>query len=306
VILALLLEALGSARLVEPPCTTGISPPSSVPDRRRRGEIGWRVKLRTPKAATATTKPRSPQEQRTLLVTMTKEPFQPVRFYYSIPTVAFVTQRIKALRCMLEGPTAGCWQWLFKAETAQLRFIGSYDDVPVERRPIVLGWMRFPQSGVMTLESTSVMRAIEAARFFAPVLGPEVVAMRFRMINRFFAADEGPQEELVKLLDRDVTVIDPRFSERRAREWLENVRTQEDLERAAAADLQRRIAEREDVPMVEDAPLAPEEETPDFQHLQATLGLRNLRAAEHWQGNTQITLSEIIQRTVKAQLERGR
>ena len=36
--------------------------------------------------------------------------------------------------------------------------------------------------------------------------------------------------------------------------------------------------------MVEDFPLAPEEETPDFQHLANTLKFRFIRAVEHWRG----------------------
>ena len=49
--------------------------------------------------------------------------------------------------------------------------------------------------------------------------------------------------------------------------------------------------------MVEDFPLAPEEETPDFQHLANTLQLRFVRAFEHWRGNTHLTLTAIIVRT---------
>jgi uncharacterized protein (DUF952 family) len=51
--------------------------------------------------------------------------------------------------------------------------------------------------------------------------------------------------------------------------------------------------------MVEDFPLAPEEETPDFQHLATGLQLRLVRAVEHWRGNTDLTLAAIIIRAVK-------
>jgi hypothetical protein len=50
---------------------------------------------------------------------------------------------------------------------------------------------------------------------------------------------------------------------------------------------------------VEDFPLAPEEETTDFQHLTMTLMLRHLRASEHWTGNTQVRLRDIIYRLVE-------
>jgi hypothetical protein len=82
-----------------------------------------------------------------LLATMTNEPFQPVRLYYSIPDRSFVTGKLRALKCMIEVPPERCWQWLFHAEAASLRFpAGGYDDVPKERRPIVLGRIRFPKN----------------------------------------------------------------------------------------------------------------------------------------------------------------
>ena len=51
--------------------------------------------------------------------------------------------------------------------------------------------------------------------------------------------------------------------------------------------------------MVEDFPLAPEEETPDFEHLATGLQFRFLRALEHWRGNTHLTLTAIIVRTLE-------
>jgi hypothetical protein len=79
----------------------------------------------------------------------------------------------------------------------------------------------------------------------------------------------------------------------------------EDAERAATASLQRKLASKKDVPMVEDFPLAPEEETPEFRDLATTLGFRLVRAVEHWNGNTDLTLPAIIVRTVEAGIRRG-
>ena len=240
-------------------------------------------------------------KDRCLLATMTNEPFQPVRLYYSIPDRSFVTEKLRALKCMVEVPPERCWQWLFHAEAASLRFAAGYDAVPKEKRPIIIARIRFPKNGGMTIQTNSIARAIGAARFFAPHLGPEVLAMRCRVVNRCFAADEGqPAEELMKILDQDVTVIDPRAAEAAFRREFEGVRTTQDAERAAAASMQRTLASKEDVPMVEDFPLAPEEETPDFRSLANALGLRFVRAVEHWRGNTHLTLAAIIVRTVEA------
>lgn len=241
-----------------------------------------------------------PAKERRLLVTMTNEPFQPVRLYYATPDQSFVVERLRRLECMVEALPERCWQWLFHAEAASLRFAaGGYDDVPKEKRPIVLGRIRFPKRGGMTLQTNSIERAIAGARFFALRLGPEVVAMRCRVVNRCFAADEGQPDKLMATLDQDVTVIDPREAEAALRRELKGVRPSQDAERAAAEFLQRRIKSQEDVPMVEDFPLAPEEETPEFQHLATTLQFRFVRAFEHWRGNTHLTLTAIIVRTVE-------
>jgi hypothetical protein len=57
---------------------------------------------------------------------------------------------------------------------------------------------------------------------------------------------------------------------------------------------------KEDVPLVEDFPLAPEEETPEFNDLSMTLQLRTVRAHEHWMGNTNVTLADVIHKLVQA------
>ena len=73
----------------------------------------------------------------------------------------------------------------------------------------------------------------------------------------------------------------------------------QEAERAATAMMEQRLKSKEDVPAVEDFPLAPEEETPEFQHLATGLRLRLVRAVEHWRGNTHLTLAAIIVRTVE-------
>lgn len=239
-------------------------------------------------------------KERHLLVTMTNEPFQPVRLYYAVADQSSVIRKLATLHCMVEAPTEKCWQWLFHAEAASLRFpAGGYDDVPKAKRPIVLGRIRFPGHGAMTLQTNSLERAIAGARFLAPRLGPEVVAMRCRLVNRCFAADEGQPDQLMATLDRDVTVIDPRVAEAALRRQFAGVRSMQDAERAAAERLEQRLKSKEDVPMVEDFPLAPEEETPDFNHLATGLQFRFVRAFEHWRGNTHLTLTAIIVRTVE-------
>jgi hypothetical protein len=237
--------------------------------------------------------------KRQLLATMTGEPFQPVRLYYSIPDRLFVIKKLKSLKCMVEVPQEQCWQWLFDAESKSLRFPGGYNDVPKEKRPIILGRIIFRNNGGMMLQTNSISRAIEGAKFFGPRFGPKVVALRVRVVNRCFAGDEGGMSVLMKTLDHDVTVIDPREAEEEFKRDFSGVKTVQDYERVAAEVMERKIKSRKDVPMVEDFPLAPEEETAEFRDLNIALQLRGIRALEHWNGNTHLTLAAIIVRMVE-------
>jgi hypothetical protein len=234
-----------------------------------------------------------------LLMTLTNEPFQPVRLYYSILDRLRVSKKLGSLECITEVPEERCWQWLFQTEAASLRFGGGYEDVPKEKRPIILARVYFPTDSRMVLQTNSIERAIGAANFFAPYLGTECTAIRCRIVNRLFAAEEGRLEELMKTLDHNVTVIDPREAEAAFAQDLAGVRTMAGAEQIAAERVERRLQRKEDVPLVEDFPLAPEEETPDFAHLRFTLQLRLLRAMEHWRGNTEVTLPALIVRMVE-------
>ena len=57
--------------------------------------------------------------------------------------------------------------------------------------------------------------------------------------------------------------------------------------------------------MVEDFPLYPEEETAEFRDLAFALELRFVRAVEHWRGNTDLTLTALIVRTVEGGMRAG-
>jgi hypothetical protein len=91
----------------------------------------------------------------------------------------------------------------------------------------------------MTLQTNSIERAVAGARFFASRLGPETVAMRCRVVNRFFAADEGPRDKRMETLDQDVTMIDPHNAEAAFRREIKGARPSQDPEQAVAEFLKR-------------------------------------------------------------------
>jgi hypothetical protein len=233
------------------------------------------------------------------LLLLTHEPFQPIRLSWTIPGRDAVLAKLAHLRCIdLDPAERACWVWLFHAESAALPIGDGYEAIPVDRRPLVLGRIRFPRDSVMTLDTNSTQRALGAARFLAPRVGSGCTLIRCRVVNRLFSGEEGQKggiQELMKILDQNVSVRDPREAEEQMRRELQGVYGPEAVERTLAAR-HRRIMESggDDVPLVEDFPLAPEEETPDFLHLTITLSLRLIRAMEHWRGNSDLTLSRLI------------
>jgi hypothetical protein len=159
------------------------------------------------------------REREPLMVAWTGEPVQPVRLYYSIPSRGFVTARLAQLRCMGEERAHRAWVWLYQEEASALKFFEKgIDEIPAELQPIVLGRIRFPASDRMTLQFNSTQRALIAVQFFAPYFGPKVALKRGRLVNRFFAAREGPLDRVSAQLDQDVTVIDPDVAARQIRE----------------------------------------------------------------------------------------
>ncbi|WP_438040152.1 hypothetical protein [Sorangium sp. So ce128] len=238
---------------------------------------------------------------RLLLATVTGEPFQPARLYYTIPSKPLVTRVLSQLRCTREGHERGCWVWFYTAEAEALTFGRPHAELPAEVHSVVIGTLRFPKKGGMIVEVRSFERAIAAARFFGPFLGSGAVLRRARVINRFFEGAEmqGDLEQLHRHLDQNITVIDPRVTEERMEQYLAGAKTPAEARRALDRYHEDRRRERHDVPLVEDFPLAPEEETPDFMHLAMTLQLRSIRAYEHWNGNTHLTLTEVIHKLVE-------
>lgn len=243
--------------------------------------------------ATASTTP-----TRQLLLTMTGEPLQPVRLYYAIPNKLAVTRVLMGLRCTVEeGPDA--WLWHYEDEAAALKFSRPRNDLPKEVHPIILGAFRFPSKDKVVLQVRSFERAIEAAKFFGPLFGPKVVLRRLRLINRLLDASENTLglERVDRLLDQDVVKIDPAEAEAKIEAAMAKGRTPEEKLKAYMAHAEER--RKVDVPLVEDFPLAPEEETEDFQHLAATLRFRSVRCFEHWKGNTHLTLADVIHLVVE-------
>lgn len=231
---------------------------------------------------------------RPLLHTVTGEPFVPVRLYWTLKSKPAVTKVLGALRCIDEDKRAKCFVWLYDDEATSLTFGMPRERLSPEVHPIVIGRLRFPDVKQLVLAVRSVERAIEAAKFFAPRFGSNAVLSRLRIINRWFELREAGVglERLDGLLDADVTRVEPEDDGAALARAISVARTEGERQQVLAAFVAE--ARRRDVPLVEDLPLAPEEETPDFRDLTRTLRLRALRSRERWSGDTKVTLGDVI------------
>jgi hypothetical protein len=238
--------------------------------------------------------------QRVLVTTTTGEPMQPVRLYYALTAARrpAVVRILDSLRCVGRAPRGPRWGWWHRNEAARLDFSVFAVNARPSPDPVVLATIDLPTAGGMEITVRSYHRAVLAARFFGRRLGDRASLIRLRVLNRLLSAEDltaGP-DAVDDLLDHDVTVVDPRVAAARWGEALarlgpRGVQSMADLE-ALAGDLAARAAP--DVPMVEDFPLCPEEESPDFAALKLTLDLRFLRAMEHSRGRTEVTLRSLI------------
>jgi hypothetical protein len=242
-------------------------------------------------------RPSRPQkrERGSLLVGSTGEPLQPVRLYGHSPDEdeRALGRRLRELRCIQSSRRPDQLDWMYRDEAAHLDFGAWSGSAQPKSEPIVLGtWQFLPRGPVLAVRSFH--RALLAARFFGPRLGPRFAFIRMRQLNRWVGANEIPGRDLSRLdalLDHHVTVIDPQAGERELRELVEASRGSADREAFVHEQLVRRDRP---LPDVEDCPLYPEEESPDFRDLDFLLRLRFVLACDHWQGRTERTLRDVI------------
>lgn len=242
---------------------------------------------------------------RTILLTSTGEPYQPVRLKWSTPGKAYCLKRLEALECVAQDAKTNELRVWHIGEAADLDYgSGPKAPPPADGSTVILGTFRFPEPKAMVLEVRSFARAIALARLLRPILGTSVLLRRVRVINRWFEAGEAAQglAALDKHLDRNVTVIRWEDAERELRDAVGSAPTPK--EREARLVAWHEAHSRKDVPLVEDFPCHPEEETHEMSALASTLNLRLVRASRHWAGEP-ATLGQIINE-LAASASRGR
>jgi hypothetical protein len=238
----------------------------------------------------------NPNTQKTLVVTKTGEPFQPVRIYFQVAKPKTVTGAFKKLRCMGFNPKEDRWDWFYADETRKLRFDISFNALPKDEGYIILGHFRFLSDEELVLDLRSFDRAIYALEFFEKRINRWAARMtHIRIINRFYSADEVSERTPLSSLLENIPVQSHKRSE--LDEKLQGILAEyEDDEdgRLKAVTAYLEAEARRPLPEAEDIPLHIYED--GLGPIATTLKMRQIEAYEHWQGNTSFSQFDLLQR----------
>lgn len=230
---------------------------------------------------------------RTLLATMTGEPFQPVRLHYRVLNRSGLLRAFEKLRCLDYDATRKRRVWLYSNEAKRLRFQQSYAQIPREHHPIVIGSLFLRTKETLLLDLRSCERALLAIPFFDAHLPRRLVeVVEAEVVNRLFPATE-PNLKLTPdaLFDQQIsTGVDPEALVKRLVEKTAHV--QDPHERVKIFMEEVKSREKEPLPEIERFPVHYAED--GIGGFQLALRVRQIVAMQHWQGNTDYTLQDAI------------
>jgi hypothetical protein len=238
----------------------------------------------------------NPNTQKTLVVTKTGEPFQPVRIYFQVAKPKTVIGAFKKLRCMGLNPHEDRWDWFYADETRKLRFDIPFNALPKDEGFIILGYFKFLSDEQLILDLRSFDRAIYALEFFEKRINRWAARMtHIRIINRFYSADEVSERTPLSSLLENVSAQSHKRAE--LDETLQGILAEyeEDEEgRLNAITAYLEAEAKRPLPEAEDIPLHIYED--GFGPIATTLKMRQIEAYEHWQGNTSFSQFDLLQR----------
>jgi hypothetical protein len=241
--------------------------------------------------------------QKVLIKTRTGEPYQPCRVYYQVFNQKTVIGAFKKLRCMQWEPRLNAWRWLYDQEARKIRFDVSWNQIPKEHRPIVLGDFYLRSSTEMVLDLRSFQRATQAIQFFDKHINRRAAkVIKLRVVNKLFDANEKRGEEQLHppfdyFFDReDITIPDPDAFTRELEETIQDEADQGSRIKAFSGFLEEKA--KEPLPEIEEIPVHFYED--GIAPLEMALTLRSMDAMQHWMGNTEFTQFDLISQMVQA------
>lgn len=233
-----------------------------------------------------------------LLATITGEAFQPVRLHYKILNRSRLLRAFKTLRCLDYDSPRKRWVWLYEHEAKGLRFQRSYNQIPREQRPLILGSFFLREQETLLLDLRSFDRALHAIPFFDRHLPRKVVKLKdAEIVNRLFdATPENTKLSPDVLFDSQVGTDSDSENLRdqlaRLAGDAQGLKERMDL---ILQELQSRSSKP--LPEIERLPINfPEDGIHGFR---LALRLRELVARQHWEGNPEYSLTDAIDAAIR-------
>jgi hypothetical protein len=236
-----------------------------------------------------------------ILATVTGDFFQPVRLHYRVANQNRLLAAFKKLRCLDEDPPRRRWVWLYEHEARGLRFKHSYNQLPRHLHPIVIGSIFLRTKGTMLLDLRSCERAILAVPFFDRHISRKIARVtEAEVVNKLFSTDN-PQLAPDDLFDHQPsTAVDSEAELRKTAELTAPVQDPQEKLRIATEYMESQA--KCPLPEIERFPVHFYED--GIGGFQSALRMRQVVALQHWLGNTEYTLFDVI-RSITSSMQSG-
>lgn len=229
--------------------------------------------------------------EKKLLVTLTGEIFHPARIYYHVYDRKSLLRVFSNLNCMAFDNINNRWVWLYEGKTKELKFRNSYSSIPKAQRPIVLGSFYLRKEDEAFIDLRSFERAVKAIIFFdeniprntAEVKDIAIINKCFEVstklrpnFDEFFESSDVVSNNLEAMLDK----IDDMKSISNTKERFTNIMNViENLVKKKLPEI-----ERFPVNYYEDG----------ISSLETALRVRDIVALEHWKGNKDFSILDVV------------
>lgn len=242
----------------------------------------------------------NPAEQppKQLIINSTGEPYQPARLYYTIHNKKTVIRAFQKLRCIKHDPKYQSWDWYYEAEAKKLRFETSYNKIPKEERPVLIGVFFFRSDTEMILELDSAFHVPVALEFFDKRINRRAAeATKMRLVNRFYSTEDDEEKATNRqyTLDSDRVALPP---EDKFQEIIDTYENESDRLQALN-DYMNEVTQKP-LPEVQELPIHYYEE--GLAGLNIVIDLHAVEALERWRGNA-ITQYDLLQEMEEQELK---
>jgi hypothetical protein len=232
------------------------------------------------------------ENEKPLLATMTGEPFQLARIHYDLSCKKTIECVFTEMKCMDFDQNLNRWVWNYHAEAKKIKFKSSYNDIPKQHRPIVIGSFYLPTEQHMYLDVNSFDRTVEAIKFFDKHISCKVARLsHVQVVNKLFEAVPGEIPSQNDFFDSD----HPEKPD--GKSSLDEIAADSSLSKSEKMVLaQKNMDENLRKPMkeIESIPLHFYEEGIDS--FDGALKMRHVIAVEHWSGNPAFSFHDIFQK----------